>query len=647
MKGRWRDLNRRPIHRALLIGKDERVSSNSQVSANELSRALRHHQAGRLEQAEEAYRRILSHNPEHPDALHLLGTISYQWGKYDLAVELVQKAISRNPFASAFHNSLGAVRYARGELEAAIECFQRALGLEPRHAEAHVNLIGVLRAQGNIDEALKQCRKALELTPDSAELQYTVGVLLGDQERLDEAINAFRHALRIRPDYSEAHNNIGVALQKKDKFEEAFNHYEEALRLQPGYAEAHHNMGSVLHDTGRLDEAVNHFRQALHHKPDYAEAHNSMGAVLLDMGRLDEAINHFEQALRLNPDYGRAYCNLMAAGTYIERDKDRLCEMEHRLKGNISIEDRIALSFALGKAYDDLKMFDAAFRHYRSANELKGNRFDAQEHTAYTAKLMHTFSKEFFAERTFLGSPSELPIFIIGMPRSGTTLVEQIISTHPRVFGAGELEDITHMVAALPEKLAASTPYPQCAVLIDQNSAQQLAETYLEGLVTLSNDLTLDRVTDKMPANFLHLGLICLLFPKARIIHCRRDPLDVCLSCYFHDFTKLLFTNDLRSLGIYYREYKRLMEHWDTVLHATMMEVYYEELVERQQEISKAIIRFCGLEWDDRCLAFHKNDRPVRTASNWQVRQPIYYSSVGRWKNYDMYLDPLKKALAE
>ena len=309
---------------------------------------------------------------------------------------------------------------------------------------------------------------------------------------------------------------------------------------------------------------------------------------------------------------------------------------------------RATLHYELGRLYDRKNAFDAAFRHFTLGNELKGQsrRFDASEHAQYIDALIQTYNSHFMSQAPRPTIRSQRPVFIIGMPRSGTSVIEQILASHPAVHGGGELLTMNSIVKNLPDELGSLAPYPLCLTKLTQVNVDQLSQRYLDHLQTLSSDAV--RVTDKMPTNFLHLGLINILFPEARVIHCLRDPLDTCLSCYFQNFGPWdSYTQDLRSLGAFYREYQRLMVHWRTVLDIAILDIQYEDLVADQEGVSRKMTAFCGLEWDERCLRFYDSKRAVSSASHDQVRQPIYRRSVGRWKNYRDYLGPLQEGLGQ
>ena len=307
--------------------------------------------------------------------------------------------------------------------------------------------------------------------------------------------------------------------------------------------------------------------------------------------------------------------------------------------------NRARMHFAAGMVFDRAGEHDQAFEHFAAGNGLVDASFSPDAHDSEINTLIETFDAEFFARVAHLGSRSETPVFIVGMPRSGTSLVEQIIASHPQAFGAGELEAITLFTKQLPEMMGAEATYPACVSNLDGATIDALSQKYLGELRTRAG-AEFQRVTDKMPANFLHLGLIAALFPNAKIIHCRRDPMDTCLSVYFLNFLgNHPYAYDQEKLGRYYRAYERLMEHWKTVLPIEMMELQYEDLIADQRGMTSAMLSFCGLDWDDACLEFHRTPRSVSTSSFAQVRQPIYSASLARWKSYEDHLGPLKTAL--
>lgn len=647
--------------------------------ARERETAIRFHRRGGFQKAAAVYRRILDRSPNDPEALHRLGLLAHRAGQSETAVKLLQRALASKLDYAEVRINLGAILQTQGKLTEAADCYQqalaiapgyavahnnlglmlkdqcrldeataryqRALRIDPNYADAHNNLGVVLQRQGKLDQALVHFRRALAINPKSAATHANLGNLLKDQDSLDEAVACYQRALAIDPNLVDAHNNLGIVLKNQGKLDEAIACYQRALAIDPNLVDAHNNLGVVLQHQGKLDEAFAQFRGALAINPNDETAHNNLGSALKARGRFDEAAAEYEKALAIEPSFAWPYLGLVALKE-VQPDDDIIPRMERLLRDRTpSDKGRAHLNFALGKCFDDIGEFDKAFHHYQAGNEIRkaSQPFDAAAFAEKTDRIIATFTRAFFEQRKSLGSEAERPIFIIGMPRSGTTLVEQIIASHPDVFGAGELSYFALMVAKLPAALQDTAAYPECAALIDEATAGRLAQEYLNHLRERSDYAV--RVTDKMPNNFRHLGLIAFLFPRARIMHCQRDPLDVCLSCYFQDFLTQPFSYDLTNLGRYYREYNRLMAHWSAVLQVPVLDVRYEELITDTEAVSRRMIAFCGLDWDDTCLASHKNDRPIYTMSDWQARQPVYDTSIERWRRYERHLEPLKRAL--
>jgi tetratricopeptide (TPR) repeat protein len=737
--------------------------------------ALQHHQAGRLQKAEQLYRQVLAQQPKHTGAMHLLGVIAHQMGRNDAAVVLIRRAIALNPnYAEAYnnlgtvlkdkglldeaiaacgqaiglnrnfpqaHNNLGNALKDKGQLDKAIAAYRQAIALNPNFPEAHSNLGMVLRNKGQLDEAISVCRQAIALRPNYAEAHNNLGNALKDKGQLDEAIAAYRQAIALNPNFPEAHSNLSMVLRDKGQFDEAISACRQAIALQPGVPEAYNNLGNALQgnrqldeaiaafskaielrpgwamprinlgqlfrEQGRLEEARFAFQQAIQCQPDNSDVHNCLAAVLAELQRFDEAakalkcaaalapdsaltheargiilwrsgqgaeaVHSFRRALEIEPESTSAWMNLGQALRQIGRfaevadcarqilarrpgavqaytllasvgataDPMELARLAALLDDpQTSIRDRAKLGFALGKMLDEADRFDEAFAHYARANSLvlqmrhaAGERYDGVQFAHRVDDLIAMFTQNFFAQTRDWGESSELPVFIVGMPRSGTSLVEQIASSHPDVFGAGELRDIDNIATAL-----GSTAYRPPSI-------KDAAGKQLDRLRVLGSSAL--RVIDKMPNNVEHLGLIATLFPAARVILCRRDPRDTCLSCFFQRFDagNLLFSFDLAQCGRHHVHTDRLIAHWLKVLPLPMLQVQYEDLVSDLEGQSRRIISFLDLPWNPACLEFHRTERTVQTASDWQVRQPIYTRSVGRWRNYERHLGPLFESL--
>lgn len=570
-------------------------------------------QAGRLGDAEALLRETLRYDPNHADAHHWLGVVLGQKGDSRLALEHLRKAAALKPASADFLNNLGIVQLNLCEFDAAQKSFERAVKLNPRLAAAHHNL----------------------------------GLVFKERRDWDRAIACFERAIELVPNYMNAHLNLGNALSHGGKREAAIAQLQRLIEMAPDSKEAYYNLAAELRDAKRFDQAVTAARKAIELDPNCAEAHNVLGSVYTTLGRFDEARKSFETALAIRPDYAEAIFNFSVA-TKDFSTPETAERIETLLRSGPPQDQAAGLHFALGKVQADLGKYDAAFEHYRAGNNLSvpDALFDAKIWTEYVDRMIAVFTPEFFAARQGFGDSSRRPVFIVGMPRSGTTLTEQIIAAHPKVAPGDELETVANIANALPERLRSEARFPECAVAIDAETARDLAHEYLAELDAISPDAA--RVTDKMPMNYQNLGLIALMFPAATYIHCRRDPIDTCLSCYFQRFGRHLdFSYSLENLAAYYRGYRRLMAHWRRVLPVKMLEVDYEQTVADQEGVSRRLIAHCGLEWDDACLQFYSTDRAVQTASVWQVRQPIYKTSVERWRRYERHLGPLIAALED
>ena len=579
------------------------------VRKRDFRRALALQRHGLLPAAEGLYRAVLRRAPGHVQALFNLGLVLVRQGRFDDAVAQFDKALAQKPDFAAAHNAIGIA----------------------------------LRMGGRAQEAIRHYAAALAIKPDYAEVENNFGLALQALGRDAEAVDRYRRAFALAPDYFEAESNLAAALRALHRFTEAAEHCRNAVALRPSSAEAHNNLAAALQLLGRHDEALAEFDRALALAPQLASAWHGRGTVLRTLGRLGEAQGAIEQAIAIQPRRAEFYRSLAETKRFQRGDPH--CALIEGLARDIAAlpeDERIHLHFALGKVYADLAENERAFDHLLHGNALKRAKaaYDEPATIAYLERIEALFSAAVMRERAGAGDPSPVPVFIIGMPRSGTTLVEQMLASHPQIHGAGELGDFEAAVAALgggPEGVPAD---------IGDTELRRIGGRYLASVTPHAPEAR--RITDKMPANFRFAGLIHLALPNARLVHIRRDPVDTCLSCF-----SLLFGGehpyayDLAELGRFYRAYERLMEHWRRVLPSgVMLEVSYEELVREFAPQARAIVAHCGLEWDQACLEFHKTERPVHTASAVQVRQPLYQSAVGRWRPRDGLLRPLLEALA-
>jgi tetratricopeptide (TPR) repeat protein len=485
-----------------------------------------------------------------------------------------------------------------------------------------------------------------------------------------DSVALYQELLRLNPRHVEGHNNLGAALYQLGRFGEAEEHFRKAAELNPNYADAHSNLGNLLRSMGRIAESEAWLRRALKLNPNHIEARNNLGFTLIFLGRLRDAKAHFKKvlknaprdadalfgtgriaaiegdfpeaealykrALAVNPRLPSAHAGLASLRKMTPADSGWLKGAEEVAAGGISPLDEADLRFAIGKYHDDLNEFGPAFEAYRRANELlksAAQSYDRAERARFVDDMIRVYSADAISGLKAGASASMTPVFVVGMPRSGTSLAEQIIASHPAAAGAGELEFWSNAAGTHEREVRTGT--------LGEPARRKLAEDYLKILQTRGGDVS--RVVDKAPVNSDYLGLIHSIFPNARILYMRRDPIDTCLSCYFHQFSAALdFTMDLSDLAHYYQQHQRLVAHWRAVLPPNaFLDVPYAELVADQEGWTRKILDFIGLEWDERCLEFHKTQRAVVTSSFWQVRQKIYKHSVARWRNYEKFITPL------
>ncbi len=599
---------------------------------------------GERDQAESLGRSILNSQPDHAGALVLLGIIFAQTRRSEQAAQLLGLAAARLPNDPSVHNNYGNVLRDLGRHVSALTSYERALALKPDYLEAHYNRAVVLQDLRRFEDAIAGYDQTLALKPGHASAHNNRGAALQELGRCEAAVASYDQAIAAKPDYAAAHNNRGTVLAKLQRFEQALASYERAITLRPDYAEALSNRGLTLHELKRFDEALASYERAITLRPNHAETHNNLGLALMQLGRLAEARASLKRAVELDPRRPKYQRDLGDCTRYVSGDPhlealEKLAEDSTTL----SVSDRIELHFALAKAYEDLGRHTEAFTQWLDGNALKRRQITYDEAVTLGTldQIGAVFTTELMRTRHDVGNPSTVPIFIVGMARSGSTLVEQILASHPQVFGGGELMSFPNAVNATRTKFGPSATFPGLVSGMAAEDYRDLGARYFAELERLAPGAT--RITDKMPVNFMFAGLIHLALPNAVIIHTSRDPVDTCLSC----FSKLFIaeqnhTYDLAELGRYYRHYQALMAHWHRVLPpGRILDVRYEDVVADLQGEARRIIAHCRLDWDPRCLAFHQTERPVLTASAAQVREPIYSGAIGRWRAYEPFLGPL------
>ncbi len=618
--------------------------------AETLAIAIRHHQAGRRQAAVQIYQQILAVDPDQPDAIHLLGVTAHEAGEHYVAIEHIRRAIQLNGKVGAFHNNLGNAYQGLGMLDEAVACYRRALELKPDYAHAHNNLGTVLEKQEKWDEAAACYRRALELKPDYADAFNNLGAAFRAKRQLNEAVACYRWALELKPDYADAHNNLGNAFKDLGNIEEAVAAFRRALALRPDFADAHNNLGIVLRHQNKLDEAAACFRRALELKSNFAEAMFNLGDLHQDRGEMGEAELALRAGLKIQPTSALAHACLATLLRGKLPESDRIALEERVLDSQLTQDLRCQLAFALALVLDGRGEYRRAADILRQANALRleidrGDRaYLPPEHERFVDNLITGFNRDFFARESCGGVDTRVPVFIVGLPRSGTTLIEQVLASHSCIHGAGELQLGRLSFDAIAAAIGCYAQPIDCVPLLNSTAIASLAKQHLQRLSDLESGRA-DRIVDKMTDNYLYLGLLAAMFPRATFIHCRRDLRDVAVSCWLNDLRKIRWTYDPEHLASRFQQYRRIMDHWRRVLPVAIHQIDYEAAVADLEPVARSLVAACGLDWEPACLEFHRTQRPVRTASRSQVREPIYAQSVARWRNYEHELAGLFAAL--
>lgn len=540
-------------------------------------------------------------------------------------------------------------RFRSGKLAEADRLCSTILGKEPDNTGALSLLADIALERGDFNSRLAALDKIVSLRPEQPVYQFNLGMAFLQADMPEKAIQCLRTSVRLKPDFGEAHSRLCGTAGQLGKLEEAVIAGETAVHLIPNSVVAQLNLATAYDAIGRTQLALHHYKLSSNLAPDNPVIRCVLGDALIGAGARQEAERSYRKAIELQPQYTPPYRQLSRLHKYTTAANKDFSRISNLLKDtSIAESARSHLHFALGKMYEDCGLYNESFQHLEIANQIenKKHNFNPGAFTAFASDVISFYTSDFLENRASIGDPSTVPVFIVGMPRSGSTLVEQIIACHPQGFGGGELYWFGQIEHKLRNIISTSDPYPVCVRNLDVKSSRSLAGEYLEYLGTLSEDGNYARITDKLLGNFMHLGLITLLFRNARIIHCRRNPLDTCFSIYSILFPgNLNFSHDLKNIGLVYNQYTRLMQHWETVMPTRIMTVDYEDLVQNQESASRRLIDFIGLSWDDACLDFSRNKNRVRTVSAFQVRKGMYTSAVGRWTHFEKHLEPLFETL--
>ena len=675
-----------------------------------LGQAHAHWNAGQTDQAEVLCQHVLAQWPGQSDALHLMGLMAHAYGNLDLAIDhlrracqaprvlptylsnlgemcrqkgllaeaeqAARRAVTLDSAMVAGWNNLGIILQEAGKLEESLSCLERVLTLQPGYPEAHNNIGNTLKRLGQLQRARTHYQEALRLMPAYAEAMSNLSHLLNDLGQSDEALELARRAIEANPRLSDAYINAAAVEVGRNREVEAIRWIDALLSYAPMHVGGLGVRATALRHLGRLDEALADARRAVSTAPADGDAQNILGEILqaqnktaealvafdtaakslgfapekalnnrgialMEMGEKDAAMAAFEQVLSQYPRSAAAWFNMADLRRFKAGDP-AIPAMEALLAaGGIQAKtDITALHFALGKAWLDVGDPERAFAHLAEGNHQKRQTFaydpSATEH--WISQIIASFPAEVVQRPRSATPGSDQAVFVVGMPRSGTTLVEQILASHPAIAGAGELSTLQALTGE-------AGPYPALVANLSQSDEMELGRRYLEQVRALTAGQ--GKVVDKMPSNFLFCGIVNRILPDAKIIHVVRDPVDTCLSCYTKLFRSTqLFSYDQSELGLFYRQYERLMAHWREVLPKDrFIEVRYEDVVGNLEIEARRLLDFCDLGWDPACLDFHQTGRIIRTASVNQVRRPLYSDSVGRWRQYAPYLGPLLAAL--
>jgi tetratricopeptide (TPR) repeat protein len=534
----------------------------------------------------------------------------------------------------------------QGRLTEAEALYRAVLGKSPNDAGA-LHYIGLVNYQaGKLEAADSFMSRSLQIDDSCANTWSDLGAVKLKSGKLEESVRHFGRALELNERHTDALNNIAAALRKLYRFESALVYLRRLALLRPNSADVMRNLADTLYHVGLVDESIEIFHAAIRVAPLDKAARLGLAEACEAAGKFRQARWQYLAVLRRDPENALALSKLLQlrdgaieAG-WVERAK-RLAE-----RGDTLGDAKTRLNIGLAYHFDRIGSYDSAFRQLKLARDRQAQLrpFSSDGYSAAVDALVKVLTKGFFRSAPRLEASSGRPIFIVGMPRSGTTLAEQVLATHPRVAAGGELAALPAASYRVQELSGEHLAYPYGLTSMSAASLEKLAGAYLGQLQKI--DTGDCKVTDKLPFNFMHLGMIALMFPDAKVVHCRRAPMDNCMSCYFTSFAEeVQFANDLGTLGRYYADYHRLMRHWQDVLPLNVFTLQYEDLVANTEATMRDLLGYCGLEWEPACLQFYDTARGIRTPSRWQVRQPIYRHSVARWRNYEAHLTPLKRAL--
>lgn len=641
-------------------------------------RALRFMNSGDSALAIELCESALLEYPQDPGLRTLLGTSLIRQHEFEAAERELRHVIEAQPDIAKAHRELGNALLGMGHMKDAVKCFERVVELQPESSAAQFDLSVILTKSGEVEAAQEALEESFRLQPERAEVMQAVehhragrfkeaeevyrGILERDPKNVSAtrllgsvatemgryrmAKRLLKNAVTMAPEFFGAWADLARALLESEEFDECQEALDHAIRLEPELPYPYMLLGNMLTKAGRYEDAANAFRQALEKQPDHGGSLAGLGHALKTVGRQDEAVSTYRECIRAYPVFGEAYWSLANLKTF-RFSEDEVGTMEtHVDDAALPDETRVNFNFALGKAYEDAGRHADAFHHYARGNAIRRphESYDPVQTEVVHDQIIDVITPEFLARHEGGGDPDPAPIFIVGLPRSGSTLIEQILASHSDVDGTHELPDLARVIKTINQQRPGGETYPAGATNLGAEQFLELGRQYLES--TRRHRGKSPRFTDKMPNNFASIGLLQLILPNAIIVNARRHPLDSCMGSFKQLFFKgQAFTYDLVELGEYYLEYDRLMTHWHKLLPGKVLDVHYEQMVAHQEQETRRLIAHCGLQWQDNCLEFYKTSRAVNTASSEQVRQPMYAKSVNSWRRFEEQLQPLIEVL--
>ena len=599
---------------------------------------------GRSGSAVKRLKHILRSFPDFPPAVEELGNALLAQNKPDQAIDAFQQALKINPENAAVMIKLGKIYSKLGRKDEANEMYQSALALEP--TKERVATAAQAFARGQTEEAEKICRQVLREHPNEVDAMRLLASIANKLEQRDDAIILLERAVELKPKFAGAWADLAETYTESEKFGEALDAVQRVIKLQPNMPFGHMIRGSILGKKDDHEGAINAFKEALEIEPEHIGSNMGLGNTLKTIGRYDEAVKSYKKCIEAQPLFSEAYWSLANLKTY-SFDDDEIKNMEKHVQGqDLTPASKAFFHIAIANAKEKQMKYGEAWYHFHTGNELRRTSeiYDSVTTQVTHDALIETFDEEFVNSTKGSGCQSDAPIFILGLPRSGSTLIEQILASHSRVEGTRELPDISLLGRRLTKSKPPGIKYPDAVKHMTDEEKTEYGESYLKTSKRYRTDKP--RFIDKMPNNFAHIGFIKTILPNAKIINAKRHPLDSCVSSFKQLFYKgQSWSYDLFEIGEYYLEYERMMDHWHSLYPGEIYDIQYENIVNNQEDESRALIQYCGLDWEDSCLRFYENKRSVNTASSEQVRQPIYKGAMYAWKNYESEIGALKDIL--